>query len=187
MKKIPTIFKRDPNNPKLITQEPHPECHWVFLGEGAATRKYDGTCCLIEQNRKLYKRREIKPRQHTPNGFFLADYDQNTDTKIGWVPVSPDNKEDKWHLASFHPPYADGTYELVGPKIQGNPENYATHTLIAHADAETYPNVPRTFDGLKEWLKNKDIEGLVFHHPDGRMAKIKKRDFQLPRKSTQEQ
>jgi hypothetical protein len=26
-----------------------------------------------------------------------------------------------------------------------------------------------------------DIEGLVFHHPDGRMAKIKLRDFGMKR------
>jgi len=36
--------------------------------------------------------------------------------------------------------------------------------------------------GFREWLKGRDIEGLVFHHPDGRMAKIKKRDFGLKRK-----
>jgi len=37
-------------------------------------------------------------------------------------------------------------------------------------------------EGLREWFKGRDIEGLVFHHPDGRMAKIKKRDFGLKRK-----
>ena len=36
------------------------------------------------------------------------------------------------------------------------------------------PNCP-------EWLKSPDI-GIVFHHPDGRMAKIKKRDFGSQRK-----
>jgi hypothetical protein len=34
---------------------------------------------------------------------------------------------------------------------------------------------------LREWLLDRDIEGLVFHHPDGRMAKIKLRDFGLKR------
>ena len=38
-------------------------------------------------------------------------------------------------------------------------------------------DVPRTFDALREWMKSKDIEGIVFHHSDGRMAKIKKRDY----------
>lgn len=40
---------------------------------------------------------------------------------------------------------------------------------------------PRDFDGLRAWLDGKDIEGIVFHHPDGRMAKIKLRDFGLRR------
>jgi len=35
---------------------------------------------------------------------------------------------------------------------------------------------------LRDWIKPLDIEGLVFHHPDGRMAKIKKRDFGFRRK-----
>jgi hypothetical protein len=37
--------------------------------------------------------------------------------------------------------------------------------------------VPRDFDGLREYLAGKDIEGIVWHHSDGRMAKIKLRDF----------
>jgi len=36
---------------------------------------------------------------------------------------------------------------------------------------------PRTFNELKEWFKDQDIEGIVWHHPDGRMIKLKKRDF----------
>jgi hypothetical protein len=42
-------------------------------------------------------------------------------------------------------------------------------------------SAPRTFDALREYLKPQDIEGIVWHHPDGRMAKIKKRDFGLKR------
>jgi hypothetical protein len=45
-----------------------------------------------------------------------------------------------------------------------------------------YPDAPRTFNELREWLSGMDIEGIVFHHPDGRMAKIKKRDFGIRRK-----
>ena len=36
-----------------------------------------------------------------------------------------------------------------------------------------------TFDGLHRWLCAHPVEGLVFHHPDGRMAKIKRRDYGL--------
>jgi hypothetical protein len=44
---------------------------------------------------------------------------------------------------------------------------------------------PRDFDGLRTWLAGKDIEGIVWHHPDGRMAKIKLRDFGLKRQPRQ--
>jgi hypothetical protein len=37
-------------------------------------------------------------------------------------------------------------------------------------------------EGLREWLSDKDIEGIVFHHPHGRMGKMKQRDFGLERK-----
>jgi hypothetical protein len=36
-------------------------------------------------------------------------------------------------------------------------------------------------EGLREFLAAHDVEGVVFHHPDGRKAKIKKRDFGLKR------
>ncbi len=43
MKKIPTLFIRDPENPRYVTEEVHPDCQWVTRGEGVPTRKYDGT------------------------------------------------------------------------------------------------------------------------------------------------
>jgi len=40
---------------------------------------------------------------------------------------------------------------------------------------------PRTFDALREYLRGRDIEGVVWHHPDGRLVKIKGKDFGLRR------
>ena len=182
MKKIPTIFKRNPDCMRLVLPEPHPDCDWVFADEGMATRKYDGTCCYVEDGR-LYKRREIRNGAKVPPGFMAVHHDPVTKKTFGWVPVSCDNPEDKYHCEAWfsQPGLPDGTYELVGPKVQGNPENYPQHTLIAHAKADVFDDCPTDFDLLRDWLKDKDIEGIVFHHPDGRMAKIKKRDFGLPR------
>jgi len=50
MKKIPTIFERNPENMREILTKPNKGCGWVFKGEGVATRKYDGTCVLIESD-----------------------------------------------------------------------------------------------------------------------------------------
>ncbi len=180
MKKTPTIFKRNPENMRELLNEQHPDCLWVFNGEGVATRKYDGTCVKIESG-KYYKRREVKNGKKPPEGFIEEQLDTITGKRVGWVEVNSVSKEDKWHMEAFDPTLPDGTYELLGPKIQGNLEKYNTHVLVKHSDATQYPDAPRIFDALAKWLEDKDIEGLVFHHPDGRMAKIKKRDFNQKR------
>jgi hypothetical protein len=71
----------------------------------------------------------------------------------------------------------------VGPKTQGNPECYDQQTLVPHTIERLAiaDQVPRDFEGLKTFLAGQDIEGIVFHRPDGRMAKIKKRDFGIKR------
>ena len=185
MKKVPTLFERDWNGDRSrVTPQVHASCEWVIAGEGKATRKMDGTSCLIRDG-KLYRRRELKKGEPQPPLFELADHDEETGKTVGWMPVEPSSPSDKYHAEAFGDGAGleDGTYELVGPKVQGNLEKYDMHTLVPHDwfglifDGD----VPRTFDGLKDWLNGRDIEGLVFHHDDGRMAKIKLRDFGLKR------
>lgn len=181
MNKIPTLFERDWNGDRSrVLNQIHVGCEWVAVGEGTATRKIDGACAMMCE-RKLYKRRELREGDATPADFELVGFDEETKKSVGWVPVG-DGPEDKWFREALKfgaPP--DGTYELVGPKVQGNPEKYAEHELVSHSQTDTYDNAPRTFEGLREWMRGKDIEGIVFHHPDGRMAKIKLRDFGLQR------
>ncbi len=180
MKKMPTIFERDWDGDRsCVVNQPHPDCDWVFAGEGTATRKLDGTCCLVDGG-KLFRRREVRKGKEAPNGFVSVMTDEKTGKQVGWVPVSQD-PGDKWHQEAFSSSLIDGTYELVGPKVQGNPEGFAMHTLVKHSDAKQYADAPVTYEELKTWLAGKDIEGLVWHHPDGRMAKIKLKDFGLKR------
>lgn len=181
MKKTPTIFKRNPDNMREILDEPHKDCAWVFAGEGVPTRKYDGTCCMVK-NGVMFKRRELKKGKPQPEKFELVDYDETTGKTVGWMPVTED-KEDRWHVEAFGDGnWPDGTYELCGPKVQGNPEGFEAHVLVPHSEATQYVGVERTFSGIRDFLESMDIEGLVFHHPDGRMAKIKKRDYGQKRK-----
>lgn len=181
MRKIPTVFERDWNGGRSqVLDQIHPGCEWVAAGEGVATRKIDGACAMVRGG-KLYRRREARPGDVVPTDFEVVGFDEETKKSVGWVPVG-DGPEDKWFREALKfgtPP--DGTYELVGPKVQGNPERYSDHELVAHSQTDTYDDAPRTFDGLREWMAGRDIEGLVFHHPDGRMAKIKLRDFGLKR------
>ncbi len=179
MKKIPTIFVRNPDNMKEVLPLHNSDCEWVFSGEGVATRKYDGTCCKVE-NGKLWKRREIKHGQLIPDAFVEEQFDSNTDKRVGWMPIDCSNPQDAYHCEAFNG-QPDGTYELIGPKIQGNPEKINKHMLFPHADADVFDDCPRDKESLKIWMAERDIEGIVFHHPDGRMAKIKKRDFGLKR------
>lgn len=176
MKKTPTIFVRDMSKqPALVTPEWKAGCEWVRDGEGAATLKLDGTCCMVRDG-KLYKRRELKAGQPAPADFEKADFDDETGKTVGWVPVG-DGPDDKYHREAFGSGgFSDGTFELMGPKIQGNKRNLSAHLLIRHG-SELIEENPRSFDELRAFLDRNQIEGIVWHHPDGRMAKIKRKDF----------
>lgn len=183
MKKIITLFKRDYTTDHLVTNEVNEGAEWVINGEGIATQKFNGTACLV-RNDKLYKRYDAKHGKIPPADFEPCQDapDPITGHWPGWVPVT-NKPEDKYHREAFEcfkncPCDTDGTYELCGPMINGNPEGFEGHVLWRHG-CSVYVDCPRTFDGLKGWLKGKNIEGIVWHHPDGRMVKIKKTDLGL--------
>lgn len=178
MNKIPSLYLRDfVGDPRYVTREPNPSAVWVHSGEGVATRKYDGTCVMFDGS-AWWARREVKPGKAEPPGFVRVQADDETGKVMGWIPME-DSGWQKYHaeaLSDLVEPQI-GTYELCGPKVNGNPEKFGRHTLVLHAEAEQYPDAPRDFDGLATWLHAREFEGLVWHHADGRMAKIKSKDF----------
>lgn len=183
MKKIPCLFDRDftdKRNPILLPTV-SPGCEWVIAGEGVATRKYDGTACAVIGG-ELYKRYDAKQGKEPPPGAIpCADPDPTTGHWPHWVKVDPRKAEDRYHAQAWQSRVMgllDGTYELCGPKIGANAESYGEHTFIRHGSVAL--DAPRTFDGLREYLGDHLIEGIVFHHPDGRMAKIRRHDFGWP-------
>lgn len=181
MRKIPTLFVRDPENMSRVLPEYHPACAWVRAGEGMATRKYDGTCVMFDADGIWWARREVKPGKRAPQGYVAVEVDEVTGKTMGWKPVEQ-SAFAKYHaeaaaVRSMFDFWQPGTYELCGPKINGNPEGYTSHQLIQHEYAEELDDAPRTFDELGAYLADADIEGIVWHHADGRMAKIKGRDF----------
>jgi hypothetical protein len=180
MRKIPTLFKRDENDRKHVTAEVNPECQWVLDGEGVATRKYDGTCVRLDDNGEWWARREVKPGKERPRNYLIVETDQTTGKEVGWEPVEQSGYAKIHEDALRNEPSSaqlPGTYELLGPKVQGNPEGFDGHALQRHADAVQLLLAPRTFDGLRDYLLDRPYEGIVWHHSDGRMAKLKKRDF----------
>lgn len=185
MKKIISLFERNYDGDRQVRNQVVPGAEWVINGEGFATRKYDGTCSMVKDG-KLFRRYEASENKPKPEGFILEERKEQKDIKgkdviklYGWVPVG-DGPSDQYHREAFKGDEIDGTYEMCGPKVQNNPEKLLEHILIPHELAERL-DAPRSFDALKEWLKEKDIEGIVWHHPDGRMVKIKKKDFGFKR------
>lgn len=183
MRKIPTLFVRDPENRQHVLDEVTPGCEWVLAGEGEATRKWDGTCTMLDQSGEWWARREVKPGKTPLPRFVPVEVDHTTGKTVGWEPMSQSS------FAKFHAEAlaiggvgTAGTYELIGPKINGNPDRYEHHVLMPHGWARLSDRIllgaaPRTFDGLRDWLTSRPYEGIVWHHPDGRMAKLKRRDF----------
>ncbi len=171
---------RDKSNPRVVTTDRVPGTEWVFDGEGTATRKYDGTCAAVIDGR-LYKRLSISSSniasRGLPDDYIEAQHVEGSGEHFGWVPVGSGPEDWMFRKAvETHGLPGDGTYELVGPKVQKNPDGYEDYVLVRHG-AFVLEDVPRTFDGLRDYLRDRDIEGIVWHHSDGRMAKIKGRDF----------
>lgn len=75
---------------------------------------------------------------------------------IGRIGVKCDrnNPADKYHFEAFDSAYInnDSTFELVGPKVQGNPEGFKDHTLLQHSSCVLPTIGDYSFDGLKRWL-----------------------------------
>lgn len=199
MNKIPTLFTRDDTDRRYVTTEVTPACEWVLAGEGTPTRKYDGTCVMFDGER-WWARREVKPGKSTPANFVVVSVDGTTGKTMGWEPIEQSafakyhaetvRDGGAMHLLDQYPhtqPQAGATYELVGEKVNGNPEKIAGHLLIRHGyraavDDDAMRSLKLDHAGLREWLlTHPGWEGLVFHHPDGRMAKIKRRDFRADR------
>lgn len=164
MRKIPTLFLRDY---KLkctpVTEEPNPECDWVFRGDGIATRKMDGINIKIHDERAFIR---IKPLERdyceaAYEPFLHGHYDKYVAQAIGQTKQG-------------------GIYEAYGQGIRGDAEKVEGQHLVRILPVDrslVIHGIKRTYRDLMGYFATHDIEGIVFHHPDGRMAKIKTRDF----------
>lgn len=181
MEKIPTLFIRNPQNMKLVTQGINPDALWVFTSECVPTRKRDGTnirvtmldsiCTRVEKRRN--PTREEKTLGAEP-GYVMARRDDPSDKHI-FAAIDMTNFTD----------WPDGKWpcEALGPKIQGGVESDVPMLYPFTLHPEILPDFPKevTFESIRDYLTTHEIEGIVWHdtmHP--RMAKIKRRDFDLP-------
>lgn len=180
MEKIPTLFVRNPDNMKLVTREVNPDAAWVLAGEGVPTVKKDGTnvrVTVVSEKVTFVEKRRNPTREEKANG-----------AEPGYVEARRDDPADRHIFAAVdnthYIGWPDGAWpcEALGPKIQGGVESpypVLYPFALAPISLPSWEN-PRTWGELLDYLGTHEFEGIVWHHPDGRMAKIKRRDFGLP-------
>lgn len=186
MNKIPTLFEREYENHRVVKvlDRVTPDLKWVLDGEGTATVKIDGSCCAVI-NGDFYKRYDCKSGRKPPEGFMpCCEPDPVTGHWPGWVKCSRSSLEDKWFWAAHDnslkdltdlPDLPDGTYEAIGPHFQRNPYGLAEDILEPHG--KRIIEVERSFEGIREYLKEHCIEGIVFWKDGKPQCKIKRSDF----------
>ena len=159
----------------------NPNVNGYWTGEGFATEKIDGTCCLIKDG-KIYRRYDYKKGRTLPRGAIPCQ--EKPDPITGhfphWLLCTENDPNAKYYLETFERQKNDnleeGTYELIGKHINGNPYNLDTDILEKHGK-RILENVPRNYEGIKQYLENHYIEGIVFYRGNGEMCKIKRSDF----------
>ena len=185
---MPTLFTRVFEGRDIVEtiNDVREGCEWVLNGEGVATIKWDGTCCLI-QDGKLYKRFDYKKGRKLPEGAIPCQ--EEPDSITGhfphWVLCKEDNIDDKYFIDAFKKYIAtckrdgvsveNGTYELVGLHFNNNPYGLDYDTFIKHG--KDIIEVGRSYNEIKNYLHDNYIEGIVFHRGNGEMCKIKRSDF----------
>lgn len=181
MKKIPTLFARTFANHRVIgiTDEITTGCEYAFLN-GDATVKMDGACCAVIDG-VFYKRYDAKNGKKPPAGAIpCCEPDPVTGHWPHWVKVDFNDPDDKWFTRAYEntPRLQNGTYEAIGKHFNGNPYSLYDDILERHGAQKVY--VERTFDGIKKYLEENYIEGLVFWLDGEPVCKIKRSDFGFP-------
>lgn len=185
MKKIPTLFAREYANHKVVGIKPEvtPGCEAVLNGECVPTIKYDGTCTAIIDG-VFYKRYDAKKGKKPPEGAIpCCKPDPVTGHHPHWVKVDFNAPENSYIVEAYINSQneatgflGNGTYEAIGPRIQGNPYEMDRHILVRHGK-EIAPNCPCDFEGIKAYLRENEIEGVVFWKDGEPLCKIKRTDF----------
>ena len=192
MKKIPTLFKREFEGHNIVRVLPElsdESLNWVLNGEGVATVKYDGSCCAIIDGR-FYLRYDAKNGKPIPENAIKCQ--EEADPVTGhlpcWIPYDENNKGHKWFgvayenyvagCKAFDADIKDGTYEAIGPHFNGNMYHLPSDLLMPHGqEIIDIENCPRTFGGIRDYLKDHFIEGIVFWKDGEPKCKIKRTDF----------
>lgn len=172
MRKIPTIYKRDEHNPSRVDLTRQV----VDVSECTPTGKWDGTAVLFGDG-IWWARRMVKPNGRVPEGFELAEEDQTTGKRFGWVPIDDDPQWKHHHAAIDDTIAEDGqTFEAVGPHFQGNPHGLAEDELRLHGSSHI---IGRDLALADLVASRPDFEGIVWWSATAAVGKLKRRDLGL--------
>lgn len=188
VKKMPALFVIDRVN-HVGTTEINEKAAWVFDEPSIATIKRDGTSVTVDEEGNVWARRSVKKGKTAPEGYIEAEVDPVTGHSFGLEPIenSSFKKFFDQALDSREEPFMAGTYELCGPKINGNPEGLESAHLYEHG-AEEAVEIPDMTNVRKEeayeMLRNifsdykaRGIEGVVWAGEDGKRTKLRTKDF----------
>lgn len=177
MKHPKCLFRRQFVNGRQASIDDHVSntFKWVMNGEGVATEKVDGMCCAIIDG-KLHRLMNRKIAESL--GVTYVDPDPMKKRWDVWVEVDETELDGRWLYRAFvNTPWCreDGTYEAVGPHFKGNPYGLDDDFLERHGRIKH--DVPRTFEGIKDYLRTHEIEGLVFWRGQEVGCQICRKDF----------
>ena len=186
IKKIPCLFAVD-HVKHVTTTDINPKSAWVFTEAAVPTYKKDGTNVTVLHTGDVMIRRMVGAGKKPPAGYIEAELDPITGRSFGVEPVAASGFAKMFAEAAEGRTLAPGTYELCGPKLNGNPEKLNRHELLAHA-AEVAVEIPdmTTIDPADAWtvlepifadFKARGVEGVVWAGADGKRAKLRTKDF----------
>lgn len=194
MKKIPMLFQMnwDENGRSTVdfTVFNDTARERIEGKEATPTRKIDGTAMMLDDQGEWWARRIVKPGKNVPAGFLEVTFDENTGNRVGWVPAedSPFAKFWRKALDLATEEFTPGTFELIGPKINGNPEGVETDMLVRHGTTvvEGFPSVADIFSAddpralLEPFFADfrvLGIEGVVWWVEGEPVVKLRAKDF----------
>ena len=178
----PFVRKFNDKHEYVVIDEINPGYEWVFEDpEVIAVEKLDGTnvSIIINENSitDVFNRTVRIPFINKGKQFIIEGV-QNAYER-GYLKFLPNGQ----HFG-----------EVIGPKLQKNPYKLEKHLFVPFSKLQkkykykSWGKYPKDFESISEWFKdlkplfgrkyNSDyVEGIVFTHPDGRMAKLRRDMF----------
>ena len=186
IKKMPALFVIDRKIHEATT-EINENAAWIFNEPSRATIKRDGTNITVTEDGQIFARRSVKKGKVAPPNYIPAEVDSFTGHSFGLEPMEQSTFHKMFQEATNGETLPAGTYELCGPKINGNPENLTFHKLLLHGsdEATKIPDMTKmpkaeayeTLKGIFATYKERGVEGVVWWGANGKRTKLRVKDF----------